>query len=315
MPYRRHLSSSASLVTSYEKVRAGFVALALERNRRATPFVDQARVLKTDAATVSTPAQLLNFPKIRKALLAAAGISDKAAGYMNESDKTEAIQGLVREFLEPAKPDFVEELVYRFLLTRGDTLGGSMRNIGGVLATRKFTRTLLAILTLAGIPYHWFHSSAKTWIPMSENDAGIELNFRGLSWSIGGQDRTLFYNLNVPLVRKNVDVCLLNCSYREFLPITIENPSAYLALGELKGGIDPAGADEHWKTANSALGRIRTAFSAQGLTPGTFFLGAAIADSMAEEVWSQLENGTLTNAANATDEAQTDSLCEWLCNY
>ena len=63
-----------------------------------------------------------------------------------------------------------------------------MRNVGGALATRKFTRTLLAILTLAGIPYHWFHSSAKTWIQMTEDDAGIELNFRGLSWSTGGQN-------------------------------------------------------------------------------------------------------------------------------
>ncbi len=26
-----------------------------------------------------------------------------------------------------------------------------------------------------------------------------------------------------------------------------------LMLGELKGGIDPAGADEHWKTANTVL--------------------------------------------------------------
>ena len=31
-------------------------------------------------------------------------------------------------------------------------------------------------------------------------------------------------------------------------------------FGELKGGIDPAGADEHWKTGNSALVRIRKAF-------------------------------------------------------
>lgn len=149
---------------------------------------------------------------------------------------------------------------------------------------------------------------------MTENDAGIELDFRGLSCSREGQDRTLFYNLNVPLFKKNVDVCLLNCSYQEFLPITIKDPHFYLALGEIKGGIDPAGADEHWKTANSALGRIRTAFSAQGLAPRTFFLGAAIAKNMAEEIWNQLEDGPLTNAANGTDEVQTDSLCHWLCS-
>jgi hypothetical protein len=34
-----------------------------------------------------------------------------------------------------------------------------------------------------------------------------------------------------------------------------------IALGELKGGIDPGGADEHWKTAQAAFNRIRQAFT------------------------------------------------------
>lgn len=37
-PHRLHLENSQSLVTSYEATRAGFVALALERSRRATPL-------------------------------------------------------------------------------------------------------------------------------------------------------------------------------------------------------------------------------------------------------------------------------------
>lgn len=41
-PYRQYLKSSKNLETSYEAIRAGFVALALEKNRRATPFVAQA---------------------------------------------------------------------------------------------------------------------------------------------------------------------------------------------------------------------------------------------------------------------------------
>src|SRR5215210_5013030 len=88
----------------------------------------------------------------------------------------------------------------------------------------------------------------------------------------------------------------------------------YVALGELKGGIDPAGADEHWKTARTALLRIREAFSSHGLAPASFFVGAAIVKGMAEEIWTQLENGALTNAANLTDANQVASLCRWLVN-
>lgn len=55
-------------------------------------------------------------------------------------------------------------------------------------------------------------------------------------------------------------------------------------LGELKGGIDPAGADEHWKTANTALDRIRNSFANVGYSVKTSFVGAAIANAMAVEI-------------------------------
>jgi len=52
VPYRRHLNTAEDLVTTYEQIRAGFVSLALERNRRATPFVEEARALKLSASKV-----------------------------------------------------------------------------------------------------------------------------------------------------------------------------------------------------------------------------------------------------------------------
>jgi type II restriction enzyme len=189
-PYRKHLSSSSDLVTTYEEIRAGFVSLALEKNRRATPFVEQARSLKASAAQAKTPADLLNIESIQPALLTASGVSDKAITYLLPQDKIEAIQGLIAKYLEPAGPAFVEELVFRFLLTRGDTLGGSMRNIGGVLGERKLTRATLANLALAGIPYQWLHSDSEEWIIGKEDDADIELNLAALSWLNKGRDRT-----------------------------------------------------------------------------------------------------------------------------
>jgi len=50
-PYRDHLTSSDDLVTTYEAIRAGFVALALEKNRRATPYIAEARALQAAAST------------------------------------------------------------------------------------------------------------------------------------------------------------------------------------------------------------------------------------------------------------------------
>jgi len=80
----------------------------------------------------------------------------------------------------------------------------------------------------------------------------------------------------------------------------------------LKGGNDPAGADEHWKTASKALMRIRAGFASNEKLPSTFFIGAAIVADMANEIWKELEEGTLTNAANLTNPNQLASVCSWL---
>lgn len=269
-PHLQHLTSSESLLTTYEETRAGFVALALEKNRRATPFIEEARALKAAASKISTPASLVNIAGIQAALLTAAGVSNKAAGHMEPQDQEEAIKGLIKQFLEPAGSNFVEELVFRFLLTRGDALGGSMRNVGGAIAQRKLTRAIIATLSVAGISYDWLSAKSNTWIHGTKDDSDIEMDANGLSWSNGHQDRTIRYNLTVPFVKKNVDLCLFNCHYQ--------------------------------------------AFANHGLSPHLFFVGAAIENSMAEEIWYQLEDGTLSNAANLTDANQVASLCRWLCN-
>ena len=316
--YRAHLTSSDSLVTPYEETRAGFIALALEKNRKATPFVEEAKALKVVASRAKNPQDLLRITEIRGSILTAAGISDKANSHLTEDDRIEAIKGLINKFLEPAGKQFIDELVYRFLLTRGDSLGGSIRNLAGSVGEQKFSRAMIATLSIAGKNYRWFHSKSRKWIERSADDSDIELNLKGLHWQAAGP-RTLIYNLTVPMVRKNVDLSLFNVAPDSISIGNNEesahnNPKKYLALGELKGGIDPAGADEHWKTANSALERIRKGFAKLRLGPKTFFVGAAIEKSMAKEIYRQLKEEALSNAANLTNENQTISLCKWLIN-
>jgi hypothetical protein len=309
--YRNHLEHSESLKTPYEATRAGFVALALEKNRLGSPYVDQARSLKTIASRAPTPAGLLELSDIKPSLLSAAGISKKAEKHMRAEDLDGAIREFIENYLEPAGGDFVEELVYRFLLTKGDALGGQIRNLAGVLARRKFTRAIISSLAVKGIEYKWLRNNSQSWLQSTPNDTDIEDYLKSLSWTIGNDQRTIVYNIKVPLVGKQIDVILLNCdglAYRT----SIRNPRDYIALGELKGGFDPAGADEHWKTATAALIRIRTEVAKSGLNPLTFFVGAAIVDDMAGEIWDQLRRDTLANAANLTDPDQIASLCDWL---
>ena len=316
MPFNNHLKSHEDLITPYEETRAGFIALALEKNRTATPFVEEAKVLKVFASRAKTPKELLKISEIQDSLLTAAGISDKAKTHLKERDKQEAIKGLIENFLEPSGKSFVDELVYRFLLTRGDSLGGRMRNLGGKLGEWRFTRIFISTCSVSGVDFEYLDPERQNWM-LPDTELEIERRLKGLHWVSHGNERTLIYNLTVPIVRKNVDFCLFNCSPDEIIlgrnrDSVHHKPEKYLALGELKGGIDPAGADEHWKTANSALARIRTAFSDRNCFPKTFFIGAAIETAMAKEIYQQLEDRTLSNSANLTDETQVVSLCDWL---
>lgn len=86
-PYRDHLTSSDDLVTTYEAIRAGFVALALEKNRRATPYVAEARALQVAALSAKTPAELPAIRDIENGLLTAAGLSDKSKRHLQPQDK------------------------------------------------------------------------------------------------------------------------------------------------------------------------------------------------------------------------------------
>ncbi len=307
-PYLLHLNSFEDLQTSYEQVRAGFVSLALEKNRQATPYVEEARTLKLLASQANNANDLLNLPAIRSALLTASGVSEKAAKHLNADDKVEAILGLIANFLDPAGDLFAEELVYRYLLVRGDALGGLMRNIGGVLAERRLSRVILATLALNNVPASGLHAGGQ-WTPVPEQNADFEISLKGLSWESPKGPRTLLYNLNAYPVKKNIDLCLFAADPAN---VNTKDASSYVALGELKGGIDPAGSDEHWKTARSALERIRTSF--EDPKPAIFFIGAAIEKAMSAELWDFLESEHISNASNLTSPNQVASICSWIVN-
>ncbi len=128
-----------------------------------------------------------------------------------------------------------------------------------------------------------------------------------ISWD----DRLLLFDKKPKLIDKSIDVILLDTSNSQYSETELLGIRAsYLACGELKGGIDPAGADEHWKTANSALGRIRKSFPKR--KPSLFFIAAAVEAAMAKEIYTQLKKGRLTHAANLTKPKQVTDLVEWM---
>jgi len=154
-------------------------------------------------------------------------------------------------------------------------------------------------------------------LPSKEYSIDIVLEIRSIRWKLkNGDKRQIIYNLTVPIVKKNIDLVMLDCHSDELkgsaFKKIIAAPENYKALGELKGGIDPAGADEHWKTANTALSRVRDNFNKHGIQIPLVFIGAAIEVSMSKEIFNQYSSGKLANCANLTVENQLINLCNWL---
>ena len=310
----RYITSPESLVTKHEETRAGFLAIALEKNRLGDPFVKNALAFKAIVSGTRAPEDLLAIPQVRPFLATAAGLSDKSLAYLNEEDQNMAISELVDKFLKPAGESYIDEAVFRYLLIKGDTLGGSMRNKIGALGQERLVRAIYSSMSVRGMRCYQPAKELREWTTVNLEEPCAESGVRALHWSNASGERTLILNARIPTVKNNVDLCLFSANMEEYsLKSLVRQDDRALMFGELKGGIDPAGADERWKTGNTALNRIRMSFAEAGYPDiKTSFVGAAIELAMAKEIFAQLESGTLANAANLTNNNQLIEYCSWL---
>lgn len=312
----RYITSLEDLITTHEQTRAGFLSIALEKNMVGDPYVKQALAFKSMVAHTKGPDDFLTMPAIRPFMLTAAGLSEKSLQHLNSEDQTLVIKELIDKFLKPAGTAYIDETIYRFLLTKGDAVGGTMRNRIGAMGQEKLVRCILSCMNVRGILYEWVDKTNSTfkWFPKRNDDAGIEKVLKALYWTNAKGPIVLGFNMTNSIVTKNIDICLYDTDKvgYEQGKIAKRHPEKAVMLGELKGGIDPAGADEHWKTANTALERIRTTYTAKGLQIQTSFVGAAIERAMAGEIFTQLTNGIMTNGANLTNIDQLVEYCNWL---
>ncbi len=290
----KHIQNYADLQTSRCDICDGFLFQALTKSEKVDPYIKRAREFHEAIQSVNSIEELLSLKNFREELISASGFSEKAKNHLTNKELTDALMDVLKRVVRESNDHFREEMIYRYLLTKGDSLGGSMRNLTGSRAGLKISSMIQERLSKENLK----PSVVK----------GSTGKIQRIFW----KNRCLFFDVKPKIVDKNIDMILIDCSgYSSFSRVLLETHSKYIACGELKGGIDPAGADEHWKTGNSSLGRIQTAFSGKRI-PHLFFVGAAIEASMAKEIFSELESGELSHAANLHYQNQLDDLIGWL---
>jgi len=290
-----HIKSPKDLVTTHSAICAGFLAQAVAKTEKANPYVKAAIVFWRALRRVRVPRELIDAKELRDDLLAAAGFSEKAKEHLSDKELQDALRTVLSRFAG-RKAGWREQVFCMYLLTKGDSLGGSMRNLTGAIAGKRVAESAVRQLTALG------HTTKLEYT--NQDKEKVE----SISWD----ERSLVFDKKIPFIGNNVDVILLQRERKEALckEMTADK-SRYRACGELKGGIDPAGADEHWKTASTALQRIRESFDPK-VRPRLFYLGAAIEQSMAMEIVEQLNDGRLDYAGNLTRPEQVHDLIAWL---
>jgi type II restriction enzyme len=88
------------------------------------------------------------------------GFSDKAQRYFPETELREAIKPVLDLITKNSGSDFRTEILYRFLLTRGDTLGGEIRNLTGESGPTKFIAAVVKALKEREIKPTFFHGKS-----------------------------------------------------------------------------------------------------------------------------------------------------------
>lgn len=306
-----NITSARDLVTSREATCQGFLDQAKVKAEKATTYIERAMNFWEELAKTATVGDVLNNPQLQEGLIATAGVSAKARNYLTDEDIKRILSGIIEGIPEDRRNAFREELFYRYLLTKGASLDGEMRNYGGARAVAGFVVALLDALQTNQDPVVWL-KDVKGSVKLPDAKLLAESHkVQKIAWP----GRVLLFDRKPTLINKNVDMILLAGTAAQSDGELLEQPNCYLACGELKGGIDPAGADEHWKTARSALERVADVFASRRKKPALFFVGAAIEEAMASELFAWLKKGKLKYVANLTVPSQVTELISWLLAF
>lgn len=278
------IKSAKDLVTQKTDTMNGFIEQAQEKRKDITKYTKIVDYFLLNKHLIKDINIARQDKLIMQFLIAAAMLSQKSLLYFSIEEQNRIISEIIN-FSKFNEEEYLEQLKCQFLINCGESLGGSMRNIIGQKAQNYFISIILETLQKKG--YHFDTIRSK-------KDKIVQI-----SWN----DRCIVFDKKPKIVGKSIDfIVVKGDSARNN---NIENLDDYVICGELKGGVDPAGADEHWKTGLSALNRIDKVFTDYDKNkPVLIFLGSAIASFMAGEIFSLLENNWLGAAANINNQEQ-----------
>ena len=142
-----YINDAEDLVTAKEETTKGFIKQAQDKIDLATPYIDSAIEFQKKLATISNIKECLGDESLHKMLLGVVGMSDKALKHISHDQEVNILNETLKSIQKKAGDNWSKELVLRYLLTKGDSLGGSLRNLTGTNAKNSFASSITKALT------------------------------------------------------------------------------------------------------------------------------------------------------------------------
>lgn len=285
---------SNELITKDKVVSKGVIWQARKKQMLTEEIFKNASEAKRRIKKMNSFNEIIQDPLTFDFILSACMLSKKSILHFTRDGLLSYISKNI-EFSKLKEQNYLNELERYYLMTSGESIGGKLRNIIGQKGNEIFLDYILKFLTENNIQY--------TVIKKNDNYQSIETN-----------DVVFLFNKKPKFIGKSVDFILLKKNTDG--KYNIEDPNSYISIGELKSGIDPAGADEHWKTAATAIFRIHKCFESLNIkTPEVFFIGGAISRHMADEIINMINKRKISAAANLNYQNQMNEIIKNIFNY
>ena len=236
---------------------------------------------------------IISTPILFDFIIGAIMLSQKSLQHFSQSELKKYIKNNVN-FDRINEQNYLNELERYYLMSAGETIGGKIRNLVGKKGNDIFVNYIKEYFQTKNVSYQ-----------IIEKNGNVQ--------KIYTEELVILFNKKPNFIGKSVDFMVLK-KYSDGT-YDIEDHNQYISAGELKSGIDPAGADEHWKTAATALKRIHQSFVKEGIdSPNIYFIGGAISKHMASEIIHYMENDKLKYAANLNYKNQMKKIIKHLLN-
>ncbi len=279
------------LITTDKIVHKGFKWQANKKKMLVVDVLSVAAEAKRKLKKVSSFQDILDDNLMLDFVVGASMLSKKSIQHFSKDELISYLSKNIK-FDRITEQNYLNELEKIYLISCGDSVGGKIRNIVGQKGNQLFVEYITKYLEEYQVEFKLKRSGENIQVIETEKYA-------------------ILFNKKPKFIGKSVDfIVLLKDKQGNY---DIEDPISYISLGELKGGIDPAGADEHWKTATTAISRIHSSFNKIDLqTPNLFFIGGAISRHMATEIIELIQYKKIKNAANLNYPKQMHNIIKEL---